>query len=82
MQSIVLAALLLSALAITNAFHIPYGTLESRDDFAGPAKRAAYYVGKPFKREFNADDMMLRFGKRAGEPVAFSPDMLSLRFGK
>ncbi|KHJ99894.1 hypothetical protein OESDEN_00079 [Oesophagostomum dentatum] len=35
---------------------------------------------RPDKREFNADDLTLRFGKRGD--AAFHPDDLALRFGR
>ncbi|KAK6766482.1 hypothetical protein RB195_026033 [Necator americanus] len=36
---------------------------------------------RPDKREFNADDLTLRFGKRSGD-MAFHPNDLALRFGR
>ncbi|CAI5455391.1 unnamed protein product [Caenorhabditis angaria] len=45
------------------------------------SKRHFYNNNKQYKREFNADDLTLRFGKRS-DAMAFSPDQLSLRFGR
>ncbi|CCD61850.1 GGAGEPLAFSPDMLSLRF-amide [Caenorhabditis elegans] len=84
MKVMFMLALLFSSLVATSAFRLPFQFFGANEDFNSGLTKRNYYESKPYKREFNADDLTLRFGKRggAGEPLAFSPDMLSLRFGK
>ncbi|CAP30218.1 Protein CBR-FLP-26 [Caenorhabditis briggsae] len=84
MKAVLLIAILLGSIAAVSAFRLPFQFFGSQEDFNSGLAKRNYYESKPYKREFNADDLTLRFGKRAGagEPLAFSPDMLSLRFGK
>ncbi|ULT82971.1 hypothetical protein L3Y34_012301 [Caenorhabditis briggsae] len=87
MKAVLLIAILLGSIAAVSAFRLPFQFFQffgSQEDFNSGLAKRNYYESKPYKREFNADDLTLRFGKRAGagEPLAFSPDMLSLRFGK
>ncbi|CAI2357376.1 unnamed protein product [Caenorhabditis sp. 36 PRJEB53466] len=84
MKSAFILVILFASLVALNAFHLPFQFLGSSEEFNGGVAKRNYYDNKPYKREFNADDLTLRFGKRggAGEPLAFSPDMLALRFGK
>ncbi|CAO4385804.1 unnamed protein product [Caenorhabditis nigoni] len=84
MKAVLLIAIILGSIAAISAFRLPFQFFGSQEDFNNGLAKRNYYESKPYKREFNADDLTLRFGKRAGagEPLAFSPDMLSLRFGK
>uniref|UniRef100_A0A1I7TB75 Uncharacterized protein n=1 Tax=Caenorhabditis tropicalis TaxID=1561998 RepID=A0A1I7TB75_9PELO len=84
MKAMFVLAILLGSLVATNAFRLPFQFFGSNEEFNNGLAKRNYYESKPYKREFNADDLTLRFGKRggAGETLAFSPDMLSLRFGK
>ncbi|CAD6189341.1 unnamed protein product [Caenorhabditis auriculariae] len=85
MHSGLMSVLLLCMASVISAFYVPYYTLQKGElNYAGSAEKRSflgYGNGRQEKREFNADDLTLRFGKR-GDPLEFQPDHLSLRFGR
>ncbi|CAJ0956336.1 unnamed protein product, partial [Mesorhabditis belari] len=78
---ILIALVLLANLA--SAFYVPYAEDYFMMNNPIMEKRTLGPYGGPRheKREFSADDLSLRFGKRSGR-LAFNPEDLHLRFGK
>ncbi|GMT34729.1 hypothetical protein PFISCL1PPCAC_26026, partial [Pristionchus fissidentatus] len=76
--------LLLALLTVfSQAYILPYEAY--RDDgyyFMPSAAKRSSHVRHQAKREFNVDDLTLRFGKRSVPVLAFNQDDLALRFGR
>ncbi|KAF8383036.1 flp-26 [Pristionchus pacificus] len=81
-----LTIILLSLLALlSRAYILPYEAYAEDGYYYFPsvAKRSASdHLRHASKREFNVDDLTLRFGKRSGGLSSFGADDLALRFGR
>ncbi|CAJ0564126.1 unnamed protein product, partial [Mesorhabditis spiculigera] len=76
-----LVASFLMLASVASAFYVPYG----EDYYFAPAaeKRSVAFAPRHEKREFSADDLSLRFGKRSGSSsLHFNPEDIHLRFGR
>ncbi|GMR34183.1 hypothetical protein PMAYCL1PPCAC_04378, partial [Pristionchus mayeri] len=79
-----LTIILLSLLALlSQAYILPYEAYSDDGYYYMPSadKRSSDHLRHAAKREFNVDDLTLRFGKRSGLS-SFGSDDLALRFGR
>ncbi|CAB3401021.1 unnamed protein product [Caenorhabditis bovis] len=79
MQTGYTIVVLFALLAVAASMFVP-NEFAGDEEFGPSIIKRNYYDPKPLKRQFNADDLTLRFGKRSD--MAFRPDQLSLRFGR